>query len=49
MLFIDEVRLWDGTGSPLEAGVDVLVDGDRIIAVADELTPPEGSTVIDSN
>jgi imidazolonepropionase-like amidohydrolase len=37
----------DGTGAAPRRGVDVLVSGDRIAAVGDELAPPAGAQVID--
>jgi imidazolonepropionase-like amidohydrolase len=41
--------LFDGTGAPPRAGVDVLVEGGRIAAVGREAAPREGAAVIDLN
>jgi len=46
---ITDVILIDGTGAPARAGMTVLIEGDRIRAVAPtaELSVPEGFTTID--
>jgi imidazolonepropionase-like amidohydrolase len=46
-LFVDEARVWDGTGAPAQAGMDVWIHDGVIAALADELTPPEGAQVLD--
>ena len=39
--------LFDGTGAPPSSGVNVLIDGGRIVAVGQDAAPREGATVID--
>ncbi|MFZ5477407.1 MAG: amidohydrolase family protein [Myxococcota bacterium] len=46
MLLLLNARLWDGTGEPVREGVDILVDGDRVVEIGD-VAPQEGWRVID--
>ena len=48
-LAVTGARLVDGTGAtPIEGGVTVLVEGDRITAVGTDVSVPEGARVIDA-
>jgi imidazolonepropionase-like amidohydrolase len=46
---ITDVRLFDGTGSPVRDHQTVVIDGDRIAAVgaARDVHPPAGATIVD--
>lgn len=46
-LFLDNARVWDGTGAPVQEGVDLLVHDGRIVAIGSDLTPPEGARLLD--
>lgn len=47
-LLIEGGMLWDGTGAPRRGPVDVLVQGDRVVAVGEGLTAPAGARVLDA-
>lgn len=38
--------VWDGTGSPTRAGVTLLVEGERILAIGADVSVPETATVV---
>jgi len=46
-LLIEHARVWEATGGAPREDTDVLVQGDRIVAIGSGLTPPEGAHVID--
>ncbi len=46
-LLLQNARLWDGTGAPVRADVDVLIHDDRIQAVGPDLVAPEGARILD--
>lgn len=48
-VFIENVELVDGTGSPARSGVDVLITGARIAAVGESLTAPAGVRRVDGS
>lgn len=46
-LVISDVTVVDTTGGPLQPHRDVVVDGDRIVAVRPAVAPPKGATVVE--
>lgn len=47
---INNVALFDGKGGPLQSGMNVLVQGEKISEIAaGQISPPEGATVIDGS
>lgn len=47
-LIVVEARLWDGTGAPVQEGVDLWVQDGRIVSIGPDLAVPEGARVIDA-
>jgi len=45
-VLIDDARVFDGTGAPARVA-DVLVEGDRIVAVSPNIASPAGATRVD--
>jgi len=46
-LLLRNARVIDGSGSPPQAGLDLLIEGERIVLVGRTLAAREGATVID--
>jgi imidazolonepropionase-like amidohydrolase len=48
-ILIQHVNIFDGTSETLSEGQDVLIKGNRIENIGENITPPAGATVIDGN